>query len=77
MMTLAANQSVPRSSASEFTTVGFSRVSIGPPIKVMLCGTSGSPSASMSDTAAITGTEGWHTAMTWTSPENRRNISIR
>ena len=34
-MTWRRNQSMPRSSASVFTAVGFSRVSIGPPISVI------------------------------------------
>ena len=55
---------MPRRSASVLTTVGFTRVSIGPPISTMECGTYGSPSASMRATAASTGTDGWQTAMT-------------
>ena len=36
MMVLRRNQSVPRASASWFTAVGASRVSIGPPISVIV-----------------------------------------
>ena len=39
VMTLRRNQSMPRRSASVFTAVGFTRVSIGPPISTMECGT--------------------------------------
>ena len=64
MMVLRRNQSVPRASASLLTAVGASRVSIGPPISVIVSGRSGSRSSDISATAASTGTDGWHTAMT-------------
>ena len=77
VMTLRRNQSVPRRSASVLTSVGLTRVSIGPPISTMEWGTQGSSSASMRATAAITGTEGWHTAITWMSPCSACSIEIR
>ena len=39
VMTLRRNQSTPRHSASTFTAVGLTRVSIGPPISTMESGT--------------------------------------
>ena len=74
-MTLRRNQSVPRFSASVLTTVGLMRVSIGPPARISVSGTAGSPSASISAVAASTGTDGWHTANTCTSPPKKRNMS--
>ena len=74
-MTLRRNQSVPRSSASVLTTVGLMRVSTGPPARISDSGTSGSPSASIRAVAASTGTDGWHTANTCTSPPKKRNMS--
>ena len=68
---------MPRSSASWLTAVGERRVSIGPPISVMERGVNGSFSASMRAMAAITGTEGWQTAMTCRSGPSARNIEIR
>jgi hypothetical protein len=44
--------------AKLFTTVGLRRVSIGPPIIVMVSGTTFSFRAAISDTAASTGTVG-------------------
>ena len=38
-MTWVLNQSMPRSTASVLTAVGFIRVSIGPPISTMVLGT--------------------------------------
>ena len=76
VMTLLRNQSMPRSSASLLTAVGLRRVSIGPPISVIDGGTQGSSSASISETAAITGTDGWHTAMTWMLPPSTCSISM-
>ena len=51
--------------------MGLTRVSIGPPISVMVAGAKRSPRASISATAASTGTEGWQTAMTWVSGAER------
>ncbi len=45
------------------TAVGLRRASIGPPIITSERG-SGSPRAAISDTAASTGTVGWHTLIT-------------
>ena len=64
VMTLCRNHWMPRRPASVLTAVGLTRVSIGPPINVMEIGTYGSSSASMTETAAMTGTAGWHTANT-------------
>ena len=49
------------------TDVGDLRASIGPPIMVMDRGVV-SPRLAMSETAASTGTVGWHTLMTWQLP---------
>ncbi len=76
VMTVLRNQSMPRSWASLFTPVGLRRVSIGPPISVIDVGTKGSRRASMIETAATTGTEGWHTAMTWVLPPRTCSISM-
>ena len=53
--------------AKLLTSVGASRVSIGPPIKVMLRGVAALLSAFISAVAAKTGTAGWHTASKWVS----------
>ena len=74
-MTLRRNQPMPRCSASSLTTVGLTRVSTGPPASVIDKGAAGSPSSSISATAASTGTEGWQTAKTCTSPPKKRKIS--
>jgi hypothetical protein len=66
-MTLASNHSKLLFIARLFTAVGDLRASIGPPIMVMVSGV-GSPRLAMSDTAASTGTVGWHTLMTWQLP---------
>ena len=68
---------MPRSSASRLTAVGLRRVSIGPPISVMVAGAKRSPRASMMAAAASTGTEGWQTAMTWVSGPSAWSMSIR
>ena len=75
MMTLSRNQSMPFSSASRLTAVGLRRVSIGPPISVMVAGAKRSPFASISATAASTGTEGWQTAMTCVSGPSSCSMS--
>jgi hypothetical protein len=49
-----------------FTAVGDLRASIGPPIMVSVRGVN-SPRLAISDTAASTGTVGWHTEITFTS----------
>ena len=54
---------IPRSSL--FTAVGERRASIGPPI-ITSAGGVGSPALAISDTAASTGTVGWHTEITLT-----------
>ena len=53
--------------ANVFTAVGERRASMGPPIITMLLGVA-SPRAAISDTAASTGTVGWHTLITWHTP---------
>ena len=68
---------MPFSWASWLTEVGLMRVSIGPPISVMVAGAQSSPSASMCATAIITGTAGWQTPMTWVSGPRNCSISIR
>ncbi|MDT4881964.1 hypothetical protein FQZ97_1178660 [compost metagenome] len=50
-----------------FTEVGDLLASIGPPIMVMDSGVV-SPRLAIRDTAASTGTVGWHTLMTWQLP---------
>src|SRR4051794_30618052 len=60
MIALRWNHSVPRSIASLLTAVGFTRVSIGPPMSVIERGAKASCSSSIRATAASTGTEGWH-----------------
>ncbi len=64
-MQFSRNHWLPRFSASRLTAVGERRVSIGPPISVMVVGTRASPSASIRATAAISGTAGWHTPSVW------------
>ena len=74
MMTFLRNQSTPFSWARLFTAVGLRRVSMGPPMRIMVFGAAGSFAAFISATAAITGTEGWQTAITLVSgPRNCRN----
>ena len=53
--------------ARSLGTVGLCRVSIGPPIRVSDLGWRGSFASAISAAAAITGTEGWQTAITCTS----------
>ena len=53
--------------ARSLTAVGDLRASMGPPIMVMDSGVV-SPRLAMSDTAASTGTVGWHTLMMWQFP---------
>jgi len=48
------------------TSVGLRRVSIGPPISVMLAGALGSSLSSISATAASKGTDGWQMPSVWT-----------
>ena len=50
-----------------FTEVGERWALMGPPIMVMDSGVF-SPRLAMSETAASTGTVGWHTLMTWQLP---------
>ncbi len=73
---LRRNQSMPFDCASLLTAVGLERVSIGPPIKTMEGGECGSPRASIKETAASTGTEGWQTAMMWVSPPRKCSIAM-
>jgi hypothetical protein len=49
------------------TAVGERRASMGPPIMVMDSGVI-SPRLAISETAASTGTVGWHTLTTWQLP---------
>ena len=65
------------SAASVFTAVGLTRVSIGPPISVIVAGRCASSRASMSATAATTGTAGWQTAITCVPGPSRCSIEIR
>ena len=58
---------MPRFSASMLTCVGLTRVSIGPPISVMDARRVRVVLGFHRATAAITGTEGWQTAITCTS----------
>ena len=67
---------MPRFSASLLTAVGLRRVSIGPPIRIMLRGAQGSFAAFISDTAASTGTEGWQTAITLVPGPSVWRISV-
>ena len=67
---------MPFSSASLLTAVGFERVSIGPPISVIERGANLSPRASISATAASTGTDGWQTATTCVPSPRRCSISM-
>ena len=77
MMTFWRNQSRSCCSASLLTAVGLTRVSIGPPISVIVAGRRRSPRASISATAASTGTDGWHTAMMWASGPRQCRIEMR
>src|SRR6266404_6261922 len=71
-MTVRSNQSSGCASANRLTSVGFAAGSIGPPINIIDAGWQASPAAASSDTAASTGTEGWHTAMTCVCGPSRR-----
>ena len=66
-MTFWRNHIIELRIARSLGVVGLTRVSIGPPIRVIDRGWRGSLSAAISAAAAITGTDGWQTAMTWTS----------
>ena len=77
MTTLLRNQSMSRLSASALTAVGLTRVSIGPPISVMVAGRKRSLRASISAIAATTGTDGWQTAMTCADGPMTWSIDIR
>ena len=65
-MTLFSNQLWLLFMARLLTAVGLLRASIGPPIMVIVRGVV-SPRLAISDTAASTGTVGWHTEITCTS----------
>ena len=76
-MAFLRNQSTPRATATRLTAVGLRRVSIGPPIRIIDLGQLRDPCCfDISDTAASTGTEGWHTAMTCVSGPSTRSISM-
>ncbi len=64
-MTLSSNHLMSCSIASLLTAVGFSRVSIGPPIRVAVAGTQLSPQVDITEMPARRGTLGWHTAIVW------------
>jgi hypothetical protein len=66
-MTLFSNQLWLRCVARLFTAVGDLLASIGPPIMVMDSGVV-SPRLAIRETAASTGTVGWHTLITWQLP---------
>ena len=66
-MTLFSNQLKGLFIAKLLTAVGDKRASIGPPIMVNDSGVV-SPRVAISDTAANTGTVGWHTLITWQLP---------
>ena len=72
MMSRRANHEWDRRSANSLTLVGLRRASIGPPIMIIVFGTAGSLDAARRDTAASTGTVGWHTDMTLRSGDNAR-----
>ena len=76
-MTLVSNHHSGFCVARLFTAVGDSRVSIGPPIITSERGVV-SPRAAISDTAASTGTVGWHTLITCrlSAPIWRMNSSM-
>ena len=75
-MQLSRNHSMPRSSASRLTAVGLSRVSIGPPMRIIEAGEAGSFIFSMQATATETGTEGWQTAITWVPGPRSRSMAM-
>jgi hypothetical protein len=54
-----------------FTAVGLRRASIGPPMSVIVRGVTSLEEARR-DTAAKTGTVGWHTEITCTSGDRNR-----
>ncbi len=73
---MRSNQPKLFSVARLLTWVGLLRVSIGPPIIVIVFGSFASPSVDMIDTAASTGTVGWHTEIRCTSGPRCRMNSI-
>ncbi len=73
-MSWRSNHEIGLVTARLLTAVGLRRVSIGPPIMIMVRGFTGSSSAAISEIAASTGTVGWHTEMTLMSgPRWRMN----
>ncbi len=64
-MTLFLNQARSCFLAKALTSVGASRVSIGPPISVMDRGVGALASAFIRAVLARTGTAGWQTARMW------------
>ena len=66
-MTLRSNQESGLLVARSLTTVGSTRVSIGPAINVRVRGWQGLPASAITAVAASAATHGWHTAITWVS----------
>ncbi len=67
LITLRSNQEIGLLVARSFTTVGSTRVSIGPAMSVSVRGCAGFPASAITAVATSAGTHGWHTAITWVS----------
>ncbi len=76
-MTLRSNHEIGRLVASVLTTVGSTRVSIGPAINVSVRGVAGLPASDITAVATSAATHGWHTAMTWVSGPSSSSQRIR
>ncbi len=66
-MTLFSNQEMGRLVASVLTTVGSTRVSMGPAMSVSVRGVQSLPASDITAVATRAATHGWHTAITWVS----------
>ena len=66
-MTLRSNHDSGLLVARSLTTVGSTRVSMGPAMSVSVRGTAGFPASAITAVAASAATHGWQTAITWVS----------
>ena len=65
VITLRSNHSIGLLVARSFTTVGSTRVSMGPAMSVSVRGCAGLPASAITAVATSAATHGWHTAITW------------
>ena len=63
--------------ASVLTTVGSTRVSMGPAISVSVRGAQSLPASAITAVATSAATHGWHTAITWVSGPRTSSQWIR